>query len=100
MSTVYTVLVGGKKEILSILSIDSSIPIILTRGVGDTENQRRVAKGRKRQVGGIYKVAGEGEGERGREEQVERRQDPALGAGWGLAAPQVGQEASRPSWGL
>lgn len=59
-SVLGTVLVGGEKEILSILSIDSSIPIILTRGVRDIENQRRVAKRRKRQVGGIYPAGGAG----------------------------------------
>ena len=43
-SVLGTVLVGGKKEILSILSIDSSIPIILTRGVGDRRKSEKSGK--------------------------------------------------------
>lgn len=83
-SVLGTVLVGGKKEILSILSIDPSIPIILTRGVGDIENQRRVAKRRKRQVGGIYKVAGEGGGRK--RKRGASGEAPGSGAGSGLGA--------------
>ena len=47
-----TVLAGGKKEILSLLSIDSSF-LYYSLEDSEIENQRRVAKTRKRQVGGM-----------------------------------------------
>lgn len=42
------VLGGGKKEIFSVLSIDFSIPILLTRAVGDGKmREERQKEGKK-----------------------------------------------------
>lgn len=39
-SIVGTVLAGGKKAILSLLSIESSIPVLLTGGLGDRKSEK------------------------------------------------------------
>ena len=78
-SIVGTVLAGGKKEILSLWSIDSSIPVLLTGGLGD----------RKSEKSSKDKEEASRRDEGWREELLETCQDLAEGGSWDLAASQV-----------